>query len=59
MIHPNGDIIGKLDDEGSEGVLLCDITYDVDTYRQGFPVKMDRKPELYRNLLQRECDVRK
>lgn len=48
VFHPNGECIcGYLD---KEELQICDIENDVKKYRNGFPVKQDRKPDLYKEF---------
>lgn len=48
VINPDGHIERMLSDK--EGVLLYDFVNDVMNYRKQFPVKKDRREELYHNL---------
>lgn len=48
VIDPNGNIKAELVDE--EGLIICEIENDVDSYRKDFPVKQDRKHSLYRKF---------
>ncbi len=47
-VSPNGDILSML--ENSEGIIYVDIISDVQNVRRLFPVKNDRKWELYNEL---------
>lgn len=45
VIHPGGEIVcGYLE---KEELQICDIGNDVKAYRKSFPVRRDRKPQLY------------
>lgn len=48
MISPDGEILQELHDE--EGLLVYDLTDDVESYRAAFPVKKDRRTELYQTF---------
>jgi predicted amidohydrolase len=48
VIDPTGACIHEMPEE--EGMYLCDIENDVKEYREKFPLKADRRPELYRWL---------
>lgn len=50
IINPNGDILKELCDR--EGILEFELENDVKDIRDGFPVKRDRREDLYRNLNQ-------
>lgn len=50
IIDPYGTILSELSNQ--EGILVCDIENCVDKYRQEFPVKQDRKIQLYAKLLE-------
>lgn len=45
VFSPNGDLLGK--HEGGEGILIMDLDKDVKELREKFPVKKDRKRDLY------------
>lgn len=49
VINPNGDVVMKAE---GEGLWICDIYDDVEKYRSDFPVKQDRRIELYHHLAQ-------
>ncbi|MGN1318890.1 MAG: nitrilase-related carbon-nitrogen hydrolase [Lachnospirales bacterium] len=49
IINPEGKIIDCLSNK--EGLILADIDNDVDVFRNLFPTKKDRQPNLYRQLL--------
>jgi predicted amidohydrolase len=49
MIDPEGKIL--ISNRGEETLLIYDIENNVQKYRQGFPIKKDRKIELYRRIL--------
>ena len=49
VITPNGDCI-LIADEGREQILFFELENDVDKYRKEFPVKKDRREELYLSL---------
>ena len=48
VILPDGTVAAELSDE--EGLILYDLTDDVDDYRRVFPMKQDRRPDLYARL---------
>ena len=48
MILPDGTLAAELSDE--EGLIYYDLMDDVPGYRQAFPVKQDRRVELYTKL---------
>lgn len=48
IITPNGDIVEKM--EFTEGIIIKDISFDVKNIRNDFPVKKDRREELYKIL---------
>ncbi len=48
VINPNGEVLQMLSDE--EGLVIFELTDDVEEYRKAFPVKQDRRPELYARL---------
>ena len=48
VITPNGDIEEYLN---GEQIYFSQLDYDIDTLRQQFPVKQDRQPQLYKQLL--------
>ena len=48
IIAPDGKIISKL--SGKEGVLEYDLNDDVDKVRSRFPVRKDRKEDLYNKM---------
>lgn len=48
IIAPDGRIIETL--EHKEGLIFAELSMDVQEYRKGFSVKLDRREELYRNL---------
>lgn len=47
VLNPNGDIINHLE---NEAMVYVDIENDVDEYRNKFPTKDDRRPDLYKNF---------
>lgn len=47
VISPNGEVLARPDERG---LLICDIHDDTETYRHQFPVKNDRRDELYKTL---------
>jgi len=49
MIAPDGKVIGEVSYQ--EGLLIEEIPDDVNTYRSKFPMKKDRKPEFYKEIL--------
>lgn len=49
IVDPEGEIIDVLEEQA--GLMIVDVEKSkVDEYRSSFPVKMDRRPELYPNL---------
>lgn len=48
VINPNGDIIQRIDDK--EGLILYDLEDDVKEFRKLFPIRQDRKKDLYNQL---------
>ena len=48
MIDPNGNIMESLSDQ--EGLIVLDIPNNTAQIREGFPVKQDRRSELYQRL---------
>ena len=48
VILPDGTVAAQLTDE--EGMILYDLTDDVEEYRRSFPMKQDRRPKLYAAL---------
>lgn len=48
VINPDGQIIEMLSDE--EGLIIYDLSDDVEQYRSSFPVKKDRREALYQML---------
>lgn len=48
VILPDGTVAEQLAD--AEGFILYDLTDDVEAYRQSFPVKKDRRQQLYAKL---------
>lgn len=48
VVTPDGNVIEIISNK--EGNVLLDIKNDVEKYRKAFPVKMDRKEELYKKL---------
>lgn len=50
VIDPNGNVMESLSDQ--EGLIVLDIPNNTAEIREAFPVKQDRKPELYRKLSQ-------
>lgn len=50
VIRPDGTVAAELSDE--EGLIYYDLIDDVPDYRQAFPVKQDRRVELYGRLVQ-------
>jgi len=50
IIDPNGNIMEILSDK--EGLIVLDIPDNIAEIREGFPVRRDRKPELYKKLSQ-------
>ena len=48
VILPDGTVAEQLTDE--EGLIFYDLVDDAEVYRQAFPVKQDRRPELYAKL---------
>lgn len=49
IINPNGEIIQMISQK--EKLLVCDIEDDVQKWRSMFPMKLDRKNELYISLM--------
>ncbi len=48
-VSPNGEVLAHV--EGGNGLTLVEIDpHEAETVRQGFPLKADRKPELYHAL---------
>lgn len=45
VINPDGQVLDMLSDE--EGLIIYDFADDVETYRSSFPVKQDRREDLY------------
>ncbi len=45
VINPNGEVLQMLSDE--EGLVIFELTDDVEEYRKAFPVKQDRRQKLY------------
>ena len=54
VILPDGTVAAQLPDE--EGLLVYDLADDVQDYRSAFPVKQDRREELYVRLTGSEKD---
>lgn len=55
IIAPTGEVIAFLSEQ--EGLLLCEIPDDVAGIRADFPVRRDRKPDLYAEFLQKgDCN---
>lgn len=48
IINPNGEVLDMLSDQ--EGLIIVDLTDDVEEFRRKFPVKTDRKEDLYKKL---------
>ena len=48
IINPDGQVLSMLSDE--EGMLFYDLVDDVEQYRSSFPVKKDRREDLYAGL---------
>jgi predicted amidohydrolase len=48
IIDPSGEVIKEISDE--EGILLFDFKNDVPKFRKAFPMKQDRKIDLYKKL---------
>ncbi len=48
VVNPNGDVLFEINDR--EGMEIIDIENDVFKYRSEFPVKKDRRKELYREF---------
>ncbi len=48
VINPDGQVLSMLSD--TEGLIFYDLVDDVEQYRRRFPVKKDRREELYRVL---------
>ena len=48
VILPDGSVAAQLTDE--EGMILYDLVDDVEDYRRSFPMKQDRRPQLYAAL---------
>ena len=48
LIAPNGSIIDTI--EHKEGLIIADVLDDVETYRKTFPIKQDRREDLYQKL---------
>ncbi len=48
VINPDGQVLEILSDE--EGLIIYDLVDDVEQYRRNFPVKQDRREELYKCL---------
>lgn len=48
VINPNGEIIEIIEDK--EGVIYADIEQDVKKIRDSFPLRLDRRTELYKTL---------
>ena len=48
VVLPDGTVAAELSDK--EGLILYDLTDDVDDYRRAFPMKQDRRPDLYARL---------
>ena len=48
VINPDGQVLTMLSD--TEGLIFYDLVDDVELYRSSFPVKKDRREELYRVL---------
>lgn len=48
VINPDGQVLASLHDE--EGMIFYDLTDDTEQYRNAFPVRQDRRPELYYRL---------
>ena len=49
VVSPLGEVLAHMD--GGSGIAIVDIDLsEVDAYRVSFPVKADRKPELYHSL---------
>lgn len=49
VFNPNGDLLASLSEK--EGSLYCEILNDAGDFREAFPVKHDRREELYKTLL--------
>ncbi len=45
IVDPDGRVLSMISDE--EGLIIYDLLDDVEQYREGFPVKKDRREELY------------
>lgn len=50
VINPDGQVMDMLSDK--EGVLIYDLQDDAEQYRSQFPVKKDRREELYREWME-------
>lgn len=50
VIDPNGNVMESLSDQ--EGLIVLDIPNNTAQIREGFPIKQDRRPELYYRLSQ-------
>lgn len=48
VIDPNGNVMGVLSDQ--DGLIVLDIPNNTEQIREEFPVKQDRRPELYYKL---------
>lgn len=53
VINPAGENIVQM--SGQEGLILCDIKDDVKSYRERFPIKKDRKNNLYEKYYDKLC----
>ena len=48
VVDPNGNVMESLSDQ--EGLIVLDIPNNTFQIREGFPIKQDRRPELYERL---------
>ena len=52
VVDPNGNVMESLSDQ--EGLIVLDIPNNTFQIREGFPIKQDRRPELYERLSDRK-----
>ena len=54
LVDPNGDTVIPDEIEGSDNgemILIYEIDNDVENVREAFPVKKDRRENIYRSLM--------
>ena len=52
VVLPDGTVAEQLSDE--EGLIFYDLVDDVEKFRRGFPMKQDRRVDLYAELYEKD-----